>query len=128
MRVGPQVLSSTTVGVQDNKGKSVEELLAEANALLDQVSHGEYAGLQASIDELEDLGYTCDESGCVLILPEKPKRAQGACTGTTLAHSSISAAASNQRCDQQLHGSPRDMSAAVFAYTHNQPPTPHQPG
>jgi hypothetical protein len=69
-------------GVQDNKGKSVEELLAEANALLDSVSHGEYtgAGLQASIDELEDLGYTCDESGCVLILPEKPKRAQGAYT------------------------------------------------
>lgn len=25
--------------------------------------------MQASIDELQGLGYVCDESGCVLVLP-----------------------------------------------------------
>jgi hypothetical protein len=59
--------------------KSVDEMLAEANALLNAVSSGVpgaaavaaagASGVLQSIDELEQLGFVCDESGCVLVLP-----------------------------------------------------------
>lgn len=35
------------------------------------------ASLQASIDELAEMGYVCDESGCVLVLPGDRERASG---------------------------------------------------
>ena len=48
-------------------------MLAAANALLSNLQSGEPTGssnpVQASIDELQGLGYVCDESGCVLVLP-----------------------------------------------------------
>lgn len=34
-------------------------------------------GVRASIDELEGLGYVCDESGCVLVLPGDQQREEG---------------------------------------------------
>lgn len=50
-------------------------MLAEANALLNAVAGGEAPGAQTqgvleSIDELTGLGFVCDESGCVLVLPQ----------------------------------------------------------
>lgn len=51
--------------------QSVDDVLAAANALLDSMSAGTtpLSMLQASIDELEQMGYVCDESGCVLVDP-----------------------------------------------------------
>jgi hypothetical protein len=66
---------------QDGKAKSVDDVLREANALLENLSAGMPSGtpaLQASIDELEMMGYVCDESGCVLVLPGDRERAAGA--------------------------------------------------
>jgi hypothetical protein len=69
----------------------VEDVLAAANALLDNLQAGEpmpaTPGVRASIDELEGLGYVCDESGCVLVLPGDQQREEGekscccCCTG-----------------------------------------------
>jgi hypothetical protein len=59
----------------------VDDVLREANALLENLSAGMPSGtpaLQASIDELEQMGYVCDESGCVLVLPGDRERAAGA--------------------------------------------------
>jgi hypothetical protein len=51
--------------------QSVEDVLAAANALLNNLQSGEpmpsTPGVQASIDELQGMGYVCDESGCVLV-------------------------------------------------------------
>lgn len=53
--------------------QSVEDVLAAANALLSNLQSGEPSSsinpAQASIEELQGLGYVCDESGCVLVLP-----------------------------------------------------------
>jgi hypothetical protein len=54
----------------------------QANALLNQVSGGaapgtQSPGVQSSIDELEALGYVCDESGCVLVLPNEMSDDEG---------------------------------------------------
>ncbi|KAF6254502.1 hypothetical protein COO60DRAFT_1703289 [Scenedesmus sp. NREL 46B-D3] len=65
---------------KDGKTKSVDDVLREANALLENLSAGMPTGtpaLQASIDELEQMGYVCDESGCVLVLPGDRERAAG---------------------------------------------------
>ncbi|WIA16699.1 hypothetical protein OEZ85_013356 [Tetradesmus obliquus] len=65
---------------KDGKSKSVDDVLREANALLENLSAGMPSGtpaLQASIDELEQMGYVCDESGCVLVLPGDRERAAG---------------------------------------------------
>lgn len=61
----------------EGKVKSVEDMLNEANALLERVSNGQPLGssYQASIDELSELGYVCDESGCVLVLPGDRQKA-----------------------------------------------------
>ena len=66
----------------DAKIKSVEELLNEASSLLSKVSNGETIGesiptMQQSVEELEQLGYVCDESGCVLVLPHERESAKG---------------------------------------------------
>lgn len=51
----------------------MEDVLAAANALLSNLQSGEpdqsNPDPSASIDELQALGYVCDESGCVLVLP-----------------------------------------------------------
>eukprot|EP00878_Enallax_costatus_P034577 GHUV01038352.1.p1 GENE.GHUV01038352.1~~GHUV01038352.1.p1 ORF type:complete len:201 (+),score=35.46 GHUV01038352.1:205-807(+) len=65
---------------KDGKVRTVEDVLAAANALLDNLSAG--AGLpdesvQASIEELSSMGYVCDESGCVLVLPGDRDRVAG---------------------------------------------------
>lgn len=61
--------------------QSVEDVLAAANALLNNLQAGEpmpaTQGVRASIDELEGLGYVCDESGCVLVLPGDQQREEG---------------------------------------------------
>lgn len=61
--------------------QSVEDVLAAANALLDNLQSGEPVrstpGVQASIDELQGLGYVCDESGCVLVLPGDRQQDEG---------------------------------------------------
>jgi hypothetical protein len=54
-------------------------VLAAANALLDNLQGAGSAAaagpnVQASIDELQGLGYVCDESGCVLVLPGDRQR------------------------------------------------------
>jgi hypothetical protein len=68
---------------QAGKQQSVDDVLAAANALLDNLSSGMPAGspasLQDSIDELQSMGYVCDESGCVLVLPGSQDGAEGAC-------------------------------------------------
>jgi hypothetical protein len=61
----------------DAKQKSVEELLNEASSLLNKVSNGEPIVVQQSVEELEQLGYVCDESGCVLVLPHERESAKG---------------------------------------------------
>jgi hypothetical protein len=66
--------------LQDGNAKSVDDVLREANALLENLSAGlpsTTPALQASIDELEQMGYVCDESGCVLVLPGDRERAAG---------------------------------------------------
>lgn len=66
--------------VQDGKGQAVEDVLAAANALLDNLSAGKALpqnSIQASIDELSEMGYVCDESGCVLVLPGDKARVAG---------------------------------------------------
>lgn len=62
--------------------RTVEDVLAAANALLDDLSAG--GGLpedsvQARIEELSQMGYVCDESGCVLVLPGDKDRVAGPC-------------------------------------------------
>ncbi|KAI8468763.1 MAG: hypothetical protein J3K34DRAFT_426171 [Monoraphidium minutum] len=63
---------------------SVDDILAQANALLDSVAGGSapqkqyYSpGVQESIDELTGLGFVCDESGCVLVLPTESTDDEG---------------------------------------------------
>lgn len=61
-------------------------MLAEANALLNAVATGGAApapasaakGVQQSIEELEGLGYVCDESGCVLVVASESSDDEGA--------------------------------------------------
>jgi hypothetical protein len=64
--------------------QSVEDVLAAANALLNNLQSGEpmpsTPGVQASIDELQGLGYVCDESGCVLVLPGDRQREDSKCS------------------------------------------------
>lgn len=65
---------------KDGKPRSVEDVLAAANALLDNLSAGTpvpQESIQASIDELSEMGYVCDESGCVLVLPGDKDRVAG---------------------------------------------------
>lgn len=73
--------------LQDGK-QSVDDVLAAANALLDSMSAGTtpLSMLQASIDELEQMGYVCDESGCVLVDPHDADSMSGA--GCAYEHSS----------------------------------------
>lgn len=54
-------------------GKDVDAMLAEANALLDAVAGGAAPAksVQESIEQLQGLGYVCDESGCVLVVPSE---------------------------------------------------------
>ncbi|KAF8065458.1 hypothetical protein HT031_003059 [Scenedesmus sp. PABB004] len=77
-RAGP---SGRRVAAADSKegAKSVDDVLAAANALLDNLTSGQTPPslLQASIDELEGLGYVCDESGCVLVLPDDSDASAG---------------------------------------------------
>jgi hypothetical protein len=58
--------------------QSVEDVLAAANALLSNLQSGEPSSsinsAQASIEELQGLGYVCDESGCMLVLPGDSSR------------------------------------------------------
>jgi hypothetical protein len=66
----PSFLASQAAGQKD-----VDAMLAEANALLNAVAGGAtesrpVPGVQESIDELQALGFVCDESGCVLVLPD----------------------------------------------------------
>jgi len=71
------------VVAKDSKAQqqSVEDVLAAANALLDNLQSGEPVqstpGVQASIEELQGLGYVCDESGCVLVLPGDRQQEEG---------------------------------------------------
>lgn len=60
-----------------SSGKDVDKLIADAEALLNMASGGARRAAappaipvsQQSIDEMAALGYVCDESGCVLVLP-----------------------------------------------------------
>eukprot|EP00775_Hariotina_reticulata_P012516 gene12516-12650_t len=67
--------------VRDSKSKSVDDVLAAANALLENLQAGKPVStsnlLQQSIDELQEMGYVCDESGCVLVLPGDKDKAAG---------------------------------------------------
>ncbi|KAI8474736.1 MAG: hypothetical protein J3K34DRAFT_518035 [Monoraphidium minutum] len=50
--------------------RDVEDVLAEANALLNSVGGGgDPSAVQETIDDLTKLGYVCDETGCVLVFP-----------------------------------------------------------
>lgn len=75
-RTGSLVTRSQAAG---GGGKSVEDVLREANALLENLSGGGALppSLQASIDELQEMGYVCDESGCVLMMPGDDPLAAG---------------------------------------------------
>lgn len=52
---------------------SIEQLLAEANALLDQATTKPRTGsVLKSLDEVsevQEVEYVCDESGCVVVYP-----------------------------------------------------------
>lgn len=70
---------------------NVDDILAEANALLNAVSGGtappkQYysPGVQESIDELTGLGFVCDESGCVLVLPTESTDEEGELLNTLM--------------------------------------------
>ncbi|KIY94578.1 hypothetical protein MNEG_13383 [Monoraphidium neglectum] len=70
---------------QSGDSPNVDDMLAEANALLNAVTGGDAApkqyytaGVQESIDELTGLGFVCDESGCVLVLPAESTDDDGA--------------------------------------------------
>lgn len=71
----------TSTTLQAAQQQSVEDVLAAANALLDNLQSGEPVqstpGVQASIEELQGLGYVCDESGCVLVLPGDRQQEEG---------------------------------------------------
>eukprot|EP00879_Flechtneria_rotunda_P024616 GHRR01026114.1.p2 GENE.GHRR01026114.1~~GHRR01026114.1.p2 ORF type:complete len:127 (+),score=16.98 GHRR01026114.1:242-622(+) len=71
----------SVVGHDSKDGKqsqNVDDVLAAANAPLENLSAGQtpvvQPPLQANIDELQELGYVCDESGCVLVLPGDSER------------------------------------------------------
>jgi hypothetical protein len=71
-------------GAAGGKQQSLEDVLAAANALLDNLQAGNppspgAMSLQGSIDELSALGYMCDESGCVLVLPGDHGSGEGVC-------------------------------------------------
>jgi hypothetical protein len=69
--------------------------LAAANALLDNLQAGKPGStanlLQQSIDELQEMGYVCDESGCVLVLPGDKDNAAGMFKVTTIPFHKLSA-------------------------------------
>lgn len=58
-------------------------MLKEANALLNAVAGGTQApdqAVQDSIEGLTALGFVCDESGCVLVLPHESSDEEGECS------------------------------------------------
>ncbi|GBF97883.1 hypothetical protein Rsub_10238 [Raphidocelis subcapitata] len=76
---------SVAAGAGGAGNKDVDAILAEANALLNAVTAGgePLPGVQESIDELTALGFVCDESGCVLVLPTESSDDEAANTLNT---------------------------------------------
>lgn len=94
-------------GLQGSRsGNDVESALAEANALLNAVAGGSppAPGVQESIDGLTALGFVCDESGCVLVLPTSSVEEGKHCRGLSM----------GKMCQQHgatLHGSQSAVTA-----------------
>ena len=80
-RPAPRIERYTPNKPQDaDKNLSVNDIMGEANALPERVTGGKPLPPQflQSVDELEELGYVCDESGCVLVLPGRDDESDGA--------------------------------------------------
>lgn len=73
-RVPPPARGHPVARVAAVGEKDVDDIMAEANELLNAVAGGKApapAGVQESIDGLTAAGFVCDESGCVLVLPQE---------------------------------------------------------
>ena len=78
----PSCAKNNTTPCQD-KGVNVNDVLSEVNALMERVSGKPLpASMLSTIDDLEELGYVCDESGCVLVLPSMDEESDGAFSGS----------------------------------------------
>jgi hypothetical protein len=71
-RIAPGMLMRTLAHVQDG-GMSIEDLLAEANALLEKATtkprSSSVLKSMEEVAEVQQVEYICDESGCVVVFP-----------------------------------------------------------